>query len=238
MAFASSSAASIAFRSLATFTSERAVGRGSGCAETFVLPLAYAAIGFTPIGALALSIVGIVPLSTGALLLVGLGLLASVALAYHFPAQSRVALEGFTVGVAAVLAYDAARWLTISLGWWGDFIPSIGGWLLGTNEPNVLLGYLYRWAGDGGGMGLAFLVLARALPFTPTRSPAVAIGIAYGIAIWVCLLLTLLVAPTGQQELFVLTPVTLLLSLGGHIIYGIVLGAWLARTAVPSRQYR
>jgi hypothetical protein len=128
----------------------------------------------------------------------------------------------------AVLVYDAARWITIGLGWWGDFIPAIGGWLLGTNEPNVVLGYTYRWLGDGGGMGLAFLVVVQFLRPLPAGRSALILGILYGIAIWGCLISTLLVLPSGQESLFVLTPATFLLSLAGHVIYGAVLGGWLA----------
>jgi hypothetical protein len=109
----------------------------------------------------------------------------------------------------------------------GDFIPSIGGWLLGTNEPNAVLGYTYRWLGDGGGMGLAFLVAARSLQLASTRVAALGLGIAFGIAVWACLLATLLGTPSGQEQLFRLTPTTFTLSLGGHLIYGAVLGAWL-----------
>lgn len=196
--------------------------------EQLVLPLVYAAIGFTPIGALTLSVAGVLPLSTGATLLVGFAVLTAVALFYQFPSWGKVALDGFAAGLLAVLVYDAARWITIGLGWWGDFIPSIGGWLLGTNEPNVVLGYTYRWLGDGGGMGLAFLVVAQFVRPLPTGSRAVSLGILYGIAIWACLISTLLVLPTGQESLFILTPATFLLSLGGHVIYGAVLGGWLA----------
>ena len=200
-----------------------------------VPPLAYAAIGFTPIGALTLSVAGVLPLSIGALLLVGLALVSACALAYQFPASARVARDGFAAGLLAVLVYDTARWITIGLGWWGDFIPSIGGWLLGTNEPNVVLGYIYRWLGDGGGMGLAFLVAARSMNVAMTPWRAVSLGILYGIAIWACLVMTLLVLPTGQESLFVLTPVTFALSLAGHLIYGAVLGAWLAVRIRPDR---
>jgi hypothetical protein len=61
------------------------------------------------------------------------------------------------------------------------------------------------------------------------RRASVVLGIVYGLAIWVCLLVTLVVAPEGQTLLFPLTAVTLVLSWIGHVVYGAVLGAMLAR---------
>jgi hypothetical protein len=193
-----------------------------------LLSVAYAAIGFSPIGALTLSIAGIIPLQVGGALLVGLAIFAALVLAGWFPTQHQLALEGYAAGLLAVIFYDLARWSTIAAGWWGDFIPAIGGWLLGTNQPDVLVGYLFRWLGDGGGMGLAFLVAARLLAPGLTRSSALWLGILYGVVIWACLLVTLLVAPRGQALMFTLTPATFILSLGGHLIYGSVLGTWLS----------
>jgi hypothetical protein len=210
-------------------------GRFAGFATpAAMLSLMYAAIGFSPIAALTLSIAGILPLKVGATLLVGLAIAAALVLAGRFPTYHQVALEGFAAGLLAVALYDGARWITIGFGWWGDFIPSIGGWLLGTNEPDVFLGYLFRWLGDGGGMGLAFLVAARSLVPAAYGWGAIRLGIMYGIAIWACLLVTLLAVPAGQTLLFPLTPTTFVLSLGGHLIYGGVLGAWLARRRVPT----
>jgi hypothetical protein len=88
------------------------------------------------------------------------------------------------------------------------------------------LGYAFRWLGDGGGLGIAFMVLARTLiARPPRRRAAVALGIAYGLVIWVCLLVTLIASPEGQMLLFPLTAVTLVLSWFGHVVYGAVLGA-------------
>jgi hypothetical protein len=196
--------------------------------RSVILSVGYAAIGFSPIGALTLSIAGVLPLNVGAALLVGLAIIAALVLAGWFPTYHQLALEGFAAGLLAVLLYDFARWTTITFGWWGDFIPAIGGWLLGTNQPDAFVGYLFRWLGDGGGMGLAFVVAARSLVPGLTRSPAIGLGILYGVAIWACLVMTLIAVPRGQSLLFPLTPATFAMSLGGHLIYGGVLGAWLS----------
>ncbi len=75
-------------------------------------------------------------------------------------------------------------------------------------------------------MGMAFTVAYC------TIKPQVGVlkaGIAFGIAIWLCLLGTLLIAPHGQEMLFKLTPTTLSLSLLGHLIYGAAIGLFLPR---------
>lgn len=50
------------------------------------------------------------------------------------------------------------RAIFILTGAWGDFIPKIGMWLLNTHQPDWLIGYLWRYIGDGGFMALAFVV--------------------------------------------------------------------------------
>jgi hypothetical protein len=87
-------------------------------------------------------------------------------------------------------------------------------------------------------MGVAFMVAARVLvPSLSTRS-SLALGVAYGLGIWLCLLVTLIAAPLGQTLLFPLTPVTFVLSGIGHIVYGAVLGYALARTRfVPAPSF-
>jgi hypothetical protein len=113
------------------------------------------------------------------------------------------------------------RFVTITLGLWGDFIPRIGMWLLHTHEPDWVIGYIWRYVGDGGFMSVAFVVGYRLL------KPALDVRIAaliFGIAIWLCLIGTILLAPHGSQMLFPLTPITFSLSLLGHIIYGLAIG--------------
>jgi hypothetical protein len=202
--------------------------------RSLALCLAYAAIGFTPIGALALTIGGLWSLTIGALVLIVPAVVAAIVLGIRNPRYGRYALEGLAAGLAAVLIYDLVRWTFVAFGLWGDFIPNIGGWLNGTGEPNWILGYGFRWLGDGGGMGLTFMVAARTFVPRLGRSVAVGIGIAYGLSIWVCLLVTLVVSPEGQAMLFPLTAVTLILSWIGHVVYGAVLGAFLGRGGVQS----
>src|SRR5437667_9710574 len=113
------------------------------------------------------------------------------------------------------------RFAAIELGLWGDFIPRIGMWLLHPDKPEWLIGYIWRYIGDGGFMGTAFVVGYFSLkPKLDVRIAA----LSFGLAIWVCLVGTILLAPHGVDMLFQLTPVTLGLSLLGHIIYGLSIG--------------
>ena len=197
--------------------------------RNLALCFAYASIGFTPIGALALTIGGLWSLTVGTLVLIVPGIIAAIVLGIRYPRYGRLAAEGLAAGLVAVLVYDLVRWTFVGFGWWGDFIPNIGGWLNGTGEPDWILGYGFRWLGDGGGMGVTFMVAARTfLPHLARRAP-VALGIAYGLVIWMCLLITLIVSPEGQMMLFPLTALTLVLSWIGHVVYGAVLGAALSR---------
>jgi hypothetical protein len=70
-------------------------------------------------------------------------------------------------------------------------------------------------------MGMAFTVAYCALK-PPVGVRKAALG--FGVAIWLCLLGTLIIAPHGQEMLFKLTLTTLSLSFLGHLIYGASIG--------------
>jgi hypothetical protein len=208
-----------------------------------ILGLIYFCIGMAPIGALAAAVFGIFTLKVGAIMLVLPAFLAAILLAWIDPTFGKIALRGFLIGVIAVTVYDGVRFVFIYAGLWGDFIPKIGGWLLGRPEPNWILGYLYRYIGDGGGMGMAFVILysLRSTPMDNRKTVLLSTG--WGIFVWICLLATLIFAPTGQEMLFPLTPTTLALSLLGHLVYGSVIGGvivasskhwWLAGLSIPA----
>lgn len=185
------------------------------------LSVTYFAVGFSPITALAIAIIGWLPLDVGALLMVAPTAVLGLALAFLFPPYGKLALKGLTIGLIAVFLYDCMRVPFIIAGVWGDFIPKISIWLLHTSQPNWLVGYLWRYLGDGGFMGMAFTVAYCTLqPRVGSRTAAVG----FGVAIWLSLLGTLLLAPHGQEMLFKLTPITVSLSLLGHLIYGAAIG--------------
>lgn len=183
--------------------------------------LAFFAIGFSPITALAIAIIGILPLSLTALVMVLPAVVAGIGLAWAFPSSGKLALKGLIIGLIAVFLYDCMRIPFILAGIWGDFIPKISEWLLNTTQPNWLVGYTWRYLGDGGLMGVAFTVVYCQLK--PRMDVRIA-ALGFGIAIWFCLIATLLLAPHGAEMLFKLTPITLSLSLLGHLIYGASIG--------------
>ena len=84
-------------------------GRG-----TLAICLAYAAIGFSPIGALALTVGGLWSLAVGTLVLVLPAVVAAIALGIRFPRHGRIALDGLLAGVAAVFVYDLVRWTFVA----------------------------------------------------------------------------------------------------------------------------
>ena len=186
-----------------------------------LMSVVYFAIGFSPITALAIAIIGLLPLPVTTLLIVLPATVLGVALALRFPRYGKLAFQGLVIGLIAVFLYDCMRVPFIIAGVWGDFIPKINMWLFNTSHPNWVVGYVWRYLGDGGFMGMAFTVGYGVLK--PRVNSRLA-GLAFGIAIWGCLVLTLLLAPHGQEMLFKLTLTTLSLSLLGHIIYGLALG--------------
>src|SRR6516164_4037643 len=119
---------------------------------------AYFAIGFSPITALALAIIGVLPLSAGTLLIVLPATLLGISLTLWFPAYAKLALKGLLAGLIAVFLYDCMRVPFILSGIWGDFIPKINELLFNTSQPNWMVGYIWRYVGDGGFMGMAFIV--------------------------------------------------------------------------------
>jgi hypothetical protein len=125
------------------------------------------------------------------------------------------------IGLIAVFLYDCMRVPFIIAGVWGDFIPKINMWLFNTPQPNWVVGYIWRYLGDGGFMGMAFMVGYCVLK--PRVDSRIA-GVGFGLAIWLCLVGTLVLAPHGQEMLFKLTLTTLSLSLLGHLIYGAAIG--------------
>ncbi len=70
-------------------------------------------------------------------------------------------------------------------------------------------------------MGMAFTVGYWVL--RPRLGCRIA-ALGFGVAIWICLMLTLLIAAHGQEMLFKLTLTTVILSLLGHLIYGLSIG--------------
>jgi len=198
-----------------------------------LIPAMLVAFGFSPIGALALALIGRVPLHLSSLFLVLPSTIGTVVLCLKYPRYRRQVNVGLISGLLATLVYDCTRLPCLLSGLWPDFIPKIGGLALNSTEPNWLVGYLWRYLGDGGGMGIAFaVILSEIKKFRAIRR----VGVAYGIAVWLCLMATLAACPDPGRLMFVLTPVTFAMSLIGHIVYGGLLGHFSAGHGLMLRE--
>jgi hypothetical protein len=189
----------------------------------------YLAFGFVAITSLGVALTGAVPLPYGFhyAVIPGYTIMALVGLRY--PAWGKRALLGLVAGMIATGVYDVLRIGLMFAGLWGDPIPSIG--RLATNNPNIpwYWGYVWRFVGNGGGMGVAFAMF-------PRRS--VKLGIAFGSAICLGLVGLLYYWPVSQQHFFALTPLTAAGGMAGHWVYGAVLGYLTTRWLPPVGQRR
>jgi hypothetical protein len=150
----------------------------------------------------------------------------------HMSVEGRWAGRGFVYGLVAVTAYDAVRIPMVIAGIWPDFIPRLGGWIIGHGDANVLVGYTWRYLGDGGGIGLAFFAVCGLIgvwKYPALAQRPIQLGVGYGVFIWSGLIATVALTSHGSEMLFPLTPLSLGLSLLGHLIYGSVLGIGLRR---------
>ena len=173
-------------------------------------------VGFLPVTLVAGAAFGVAGLRDLAVYLFvpALALVAGVLVGR--PRWSSMALRALAAGIVATALYDAYRGSFIALGLMQDPIPHIGVAL--HLDPAWVFGYLWRYLGNGGGMAVAFF----ALGFRGVRT-----GILYGLFVCSGLLFVLVVAPYGQEMLFPLNATTVVMAVGGHIIYGAALG-WIA----------
>ena len=179
-------------------------------------------IGFAPITSLALSAFTLIPLHISGPYIVLPSILGAFALAAMHPEYSQIMVRGFTLGLAAVLLYDmTCRFPFIAAGMWPDFIPKIGSYLLNRENVPSWVGYLWRYGGNGGGMGLAFYAI---YPLFSKQVRPLKAGVIYGVIIFCCLLGTIYLSPSGRTYLFAPTLFTGLLGLLGHLVYGFTLG--------------
>src|SRR5690349_18239608 len=118
-----------------------------------------ALLGFVPIGSLCIALFGLVPLYVTARFVVLPVAMLVIALGLRYRVLGRLALLGFIAGVAATATYDLVRLAFVVSGKWSDFIPAIGRLALMDQQASPVWGYLWRYAGNGGAMGLTFALL-------------------------------------------------------------------------------
>ena len=195
-----------------------------------------------PLLAISAHVFGLITMNWSAALLVVPLATAIVALTVFAPhPEERVILHGFVWGMVACVLYDVFRLDTVyMLGWWADFIPTMGTWIVGhgaSRTAGAWVGYLWRYLGDGGGIGVTFFVGAAFLGLH-RRPPKQVVGAAVAFAVfpvWAGLIATVWLAPRGQSMMFPLTPVTVTLSLIGHLIFGLIMGLGFVRTRSAQR---
>jgi hypothetical protein len=210
---------------------------------TFARIFMYLALAALPLLAISAQVFGIMPMNTtGALVIIPLTVTLVVLCVFAPHPIDRIVGLGLGWGMFACLAYDAFRLDTVYLlGLWGDFIPKMGTWLhSGTDtRTGAIVGYVWRYFGDGGGIGIGSFILALAVGLQHLSRRAILfafVGFAV-FPVWAGLIATVALSPNGQQEMFPLTPTTLALSLIGHLIFGLVLGLGFVRARRSLGQY-
>jgi hypothetical protein len=177
--------------------------------------------GFTPVTLIAATAFGVAGLRTLATyVLVPVVAIAAIAVSRQ---RGLLRLVAFAIaaGVASTALYDLYRFAFLWVGLMHrDPIPHIGVAL--HLRPAWVFGYTWRYLGNGAGLAVAFCALGMR---------GVRAGIAYGLFVCSGLLITLVLAPYGQAMLFPLNAATLVMAIGGHVIYGAALGRFTQRRA-------
>lgn len=137
--------------------------------------------------------------------------------------------RGLLAGMVATIVYDGARLFAVHvLGLMGDFIPVMGSFV--TGEPDTTgaaaVGYIWRYIGDGGGLGVAFFVVAYALGIDRWKNVyQVLASVAFAVfPTWAGLMATVALLPRGEEMMFDLNVATFIITLVGHLIFGLFLG--------------
>ncbi len=150
-----------------------------------------------------------------------------------FPEWGRRAAVGFAAGIVATLLYDIVRLiLTYAIGL-PDPIPHIGLMLLG---PDIYfggsdwwwVGYLWRFLGNGAGMGIVYAMLSNW--WFSLKG-----GWLFGEIVGTGMFLVLLIFPVSQFHLFVLNPIVVINGILGHWAYGMSLGWLFKRTKLKDK---
>ncbi len=186
--------------------------------------LTLAAAGFAPVTSIAAGAFGADLRSVAIWVL--LPLLSATALVLsRRPLVAALVPAALLAGAIATLLYDAYRFGFLGVGLMHeDPIPHIGVAL--HLQPHWVFGYLWRYLGNGGGLAVAFVALGLS---------GVRAGVLYGLFVCSGLLVTLVASPYGEQLLWPLTTTTLVMAVGGHVIYGAGLGWITAHRSGPRR---
>lgn len=181
-------------------------------------------IGALPIVAIPIDFLGILPIQKTALFIMLPLFLVAVPVLWG-KKEGRVLVLGLAAGLVATFAYDIFRWGFISIGVLQDFFPLLGGEIRGDHENNLLLGYAWRYFGDGGGLAIVYFMGAAVFwKWAVLRRFPVLAGIAFGVTVWSGLVLTTILTDKGKEILFVPSFAPMFATWLGHVVYGTMLG--------------
>lgn len=182
-----------------------------------------------PILGISLDVFGLVPQSATSVAVIALCAVLGAIITFAPHRMDMVIGRGLIAGMVACIVYDGARLFAVHvLGLMGDFIPVMGSWV--TGEPDTTgsaaVGYVWRYIGDGGGLGVAFFLVAFALGIDRWRNVYQVLAcVAFAVfPTWAGLMGTVALAPRGEEMMFPLNPATITITLVGHLIFGLVLG--------------
>jgi hypothetical protein len=182
-----------------------------------------------PILAISVEVFGLASQSTITMVTITLVALLATLVTFAPHRIDMIVGRGLIAGMVACIVYDAARLFAVHvLGLMGDFIPVMGSFV--TGEPDTAgsaaVGYVYRYIGDAGGLGVAFFVVAFALGIDRWKN-VYAVLAAVGFAVfptWAGLMATVALSPNGEERMFPLNVATVIITLVGHLIFGLFLG--------------
>jgi hypothetical protein len=182
-----------------------------------------------PILGISVDVFGLVSQATTSVVVIALTAVLGAIVTFAPHRMDMMVGRGLIAGMVACIVYDGARLFAVHvLGLMGDFIPVMGSWV--TGEPDTAgsaaVGYVWRYIGDGGGLGVAFFVVAFALGIDRwSNVQAVLAAVAFAVfPTWAGLMATVALAPRGEEMMFPLNTATVTITLIGHLIFGLVLG--------------
>lgn len=182
-----------------------------------------------PIMAIPVEVFGLVSQGTTSILLIVLIAVLATLMVFAPHRIDAIVGRGLIAGMVACIVYDAARLFAVHvLGLMGDFITEMGSFV--TGEPDTTgsaaVGYVWRYIGDAGGLGVAFFVFAFALGIDRwSNISAVLASIGFAVfPTWAGLIATVAIAPRGEEMMFPLNWATFTITLVGHLIFGLFLG--------------
>ncbi len=182
-----------------------------------------------PILGISVDVFGLVSQSATSVAVIALTAVFATIVAFAPHRMDMMVGRGLIAGMVACIVYDGARLFAVHvLGLMGDFIPVMGSFV--TGEPDTrgsaAVGYVWRYIGDGGGLGVAFFVVAFALGidrWSNVHTVLAAVGFAV-FPTWAGLMATVAMAPRGEEMMFPLNTATVTITLIGHLIFGLILG--------------